>query len=88
MEKAMTGNTDRVSRRLSLVKVVVDLLNHELDLAKAERSVNLERERLDATVTTLEMFIEDVESMLRGSAGGGDERKVVEVPRATASRVT
>ena len=86
MEKPAGGNMDKVERRLNAVKVVVDLLNHELDLAKAESTVNLEKARLDATVTTLEMFIEDVETALRG--GGADARRVVETPRATANRVT
>lgn len=83
MEKA--GNADILSRRLSTVKVVVDLLNHELDLNKADKVVNLERERLDAAVTTLEMYVGDVETALRG--GLGDERRVVENTRTTASRV-
>jgi len=76
MEKA-SGNTDKVTRRLASAKVIVDLLNHELDLGKADRAISLERDRLEAVVTTLEMFIEDVESIRRG----GDERRVVENTR-------
>ncbi|MBI4879164.1 MAG: hypothetical protein HY812_05825 [Planctomycetes bacterium] len=87
MEKATGGAADGMVRRLSAVKVVVDLFNHELDLHKADRAISLDRERLDAMVTTLEMYIGDVEGLLRGS-GGAEDRRVVETPRATASRVT
>lgn len=82
MEKA--GSSDLLSRRLSTVKVVVDLLNHELGLGKSDKVINIERERLDAAVTTLEMYIGDVEGVLRG---GHDDRRLVETVRPTASRV-
>lgn len=87
MEKATVSNMDKVLRRMSSVKVVVDLLNHELDLAKADRSVNLERERLEATVTTLEMFIEDIEHLTRATPAGEEKGKIIEAPRSPASRI-
>jgi hypothetical protein len=87
MEKATTSSLDRVLRRLSAVKVVVDLLNHELDLAKADRSVNFERERLEATVTTLEMFIEDIEGVTRAAPAAEEKSKIIEAPRSPASRI-
>ncbi len=87
MEKATGGAAEGIARRLSAVKVVVDLFNHELDLHKADRAINLDRERLDSMVTTLEMYIGDIEGLLR-STGGTEERRVVETTRATATRVT
>jgi len=85
MEKVSGGNLDTMTRRLSAVKVVVDLLNHELDLAKADKAVSFERDRLEAGVTTLEMFIGDLESLLKGG-GATDGRRVVEAAR-TSTRV-
>lgn len=84
MDKSHTS-MDKVAQRLSAVKVVVDLLNHELDLAK-DRTVPLDKVRLEATVTQLELFIEDVEALLR--AGTKEDRGVIETTRPTAARVT
>ncbi len=86
MEKSSGGYMEKFGRRLSMVKVVVDLLNHELDVAKNERTVSFDKERLAATVNTLELFVEDLDSVLR-TPGGSDEKKVVEAPRATVSRL-
>lgn len=80
------NSMEKVLRRLSSVKVVVDLLNHELDLAKADRSVNLERERLEATVTALENFIEDIEGVSRATPAN-EPSKILETPRSPASRI-
>ena len=88
MEKATITSMDRVLRRVSQVKVVVDLLNHELDLAKADRAVSLERERVEATVTSLEVFIEDIEGMMRSAPAAEDNKgKIIEAPRSPASRI-
>jgi hypothetical protein len=76
---------DKLGRRLAAAKVIVDLLNHELDLSKADRAVSLERERLEAVVTTLEMFIEDAENLRRG---GVDDRRVVETARPAPARAS
>ena len=73
---------DKLSRRLASLKVAVDLLNHELDGGKAEKAISFERPRLEALVTTMEMFIEDVEDSLKGSRRGEDK---VERTRASAS---
>ncbi|MFG0317485.1 MAG: hypothetical protein ACF8XB_09440 [Planctomycetota bacterium JB042] len=75
---------ERVARRLSAVKVVVDLFHHELDLGKADKAVSIDRERFDAAVTLLEDFVTDVDHILRG---GADDRRVVESSRATVNRV-
>lgn len=87
MEKATIGSMDRVLRRLAAVKVVVDLMNHELDLAKTDRSVSLERDRLEATVSTLELFIEDIEGLTKSVAQAADSSKIIEAPRSPASRI-
>ena len=70
MERA--GNTkDKLTRRLASLKVIIDLLNHELDLNnnKGDKGVTLERPRLEALVTSLEVFVEDVEDTVRGRRG-------------------
>lgn len=85
MDKAVTSSMDKVGRRLSAVKVVVDLLNHELDLTK-DRNVQLEKVRLEATVSQLELFIEDIELLLR--AGSREDKGVIETSRPSASRVS
>ena len=78
MERA-ANTKDKLSRRLSSLKVVIDLLNHELDLAKAEKGVTLERPRIEAMITSLEVFVEDVEDTLKGGRRGEDKME-----RATA----
>lgn len=83
MEKVSGGNLDAMSRRLSAVKVVVDLFNHELDLGKADKALSFERERFEASVTTLEMFVGDLEGLLRGGSGS-DGRRVIETSRASS----
>ncbi len=85
MEKASGGNFVNINRRLAAVKVVVDLLNQELDLGKADKAISLDRDRLDAAVTLLEDFVGDVAALLKTS--GGDDRKVVEPQRGTVNRV-
>ena len=85
MDKAVSSNMDKLGRRLSAVKVVVDLLNHELDLSK-DRTVKLEKVRMEATVSQLELFIEDIEGLLR--SGSREDKGVIESSRATTSRVS
>jgi|JI102314A2RNA_FD_contig_31_9408014_length_481_multi_4_in_0_out_0_1 hypothetical protein len=79
MDKPTGGTLEKLGRRLNSVKVVVDLFGHELDVNKADRNITLERERLDAIVTTLEMYIEDCEALMRGA--GSDDRRVIEASR-------
>ncbi len=83
VDKGSDGK-ERVARRLSAVKVVVDLFHHELDLGKADKAVSIDRDRFDAAVTLLEDFVTDVDHVLRG---GSDDRRVVESSRATVNRV-
>lgn len=75
MDRA-TSSKDKLSRRLSSLKVVVDLLYHELDLGKGEqKAITIERPRFEAALTTIELFIEDMEVALR-AAGRGDEKSI------------
>jgi hypothetical protein len=63
-----------VERRLHPTRVTVNLLHHELELAKGNKDITLDRELLESVVTTLELFIEDFDSKFRTSAA--DERPV------------
>ena len=48
-----------VDRRLHPVRVSLGLLNHELELARGENSVALDREVVRSLIETLSMFVED-----------------------------
>lgn len=84
VDKSGSENMHTIARRLNAVKVCVDLMNHEMDFAKNDKTVSIDRHRFDATVTTLEDFIGDIEGALKGTGADG---RVLETARATASRV-
>lgn len=48
-----------VDRRLHAVRVAVNLLNHEMELARNDAAVTLEREQLKSIIETMTMFVED-----------------------------
>ena len=52
-----------VNRRLSQLKILARLLEHELDAAKGAKDVSMERGLVENTLDTLEIFIEDVEGV-------------------------
>ncbi len=66
MEKSIDGVGKFVHRRMSQLKILSRLLEHELDAAKGAKDISLERGLLEDTLDTLEIFIEDVE----GANGG------------------
>lgn len=71
--------TQFLARRLHPVKVSIDLLNHELELAKSEREVTLRKEQLESIISTLELFIEDYEAKYgKGISQPVAERKFVD----------
>jgi hypothetical protein len=67
MDKSSDGVGKFVHRRMSQLKILSRLLEHELDAAKGAKDISLERGLLEDTLDTLEIFIEDVE----GASGGG-----------------
>jgi len=75
-----------ITRRVAPLKVMIGLLYRELDAAKSDATVNLDRALFEATITTLECAVEDIE--LR-AGNKTEERRVVEsaaAPRLAAPR--
>ena len=81
MDKATEGIGKFVHRRMSQLKILSRLLEHELDAAKGAKDITLERGLVEETLDSLELFIEDVEA-----AGGANGRTRV-VPEKTVSRL-
>ncbi len=84
MEKQIDGNVANYThRRLSHVKVVARLVEHELAAAKGSKDVTLERDILENVLDTLEMFIEDFEDV---HGGRGASRAAAE-PKPAVTRL-
>ena len=58
-----------VSRHLSQLKILTRLLDHELEAAKGANEVTVDRELLENTLDTLEIFTDDCETVSGGSRG-------------------
>ena len=54
-----------VDRRLHTVRVALGLMNHELELARGDNVVAVDRETLRSLVETVSMFVEDFEASHR-----------------------
>ena len=54
-----------VDRRLHPVRVSLGLMNHELELARGDNVVALDREVLRSLIETMSMFVEDFEASHR-----------------------
>ena len=76
MDKTTDGSSigKYVHRRMSQLKILSRLLEHELDSAKGAKDISLERGLVEDTLDTLEIFIEDVE----GANGGAGRRPQAE----------
>ncbi len=62
MKNVDTGS--QMHRRLSQIKVTARLLEHELDLAKDNKDVSLDRSLADSVLETLQVFIEDFDQLM------------------------
>ncbi len=71
-----------VHRRMSQLKILSRLLEHELDAAKGAKDISLDRTILEDTLDTLEIFIEDVEG-----ANGGVPPRARQSAEKTVSRL-
>jgi hypothetical protein len=73
--------SDFVSRRLHPVKVTISLLRHELANHTKGEVTEMSKHLLNSGISTLELFVEDYEKLISGTAkpavGTGD-RKFVE----------
>ena len=61
MDKSIDGIGKYVHRRMSQLKILSRLLEHELDAAKGAKDISLERGLLEDALDTLDIFIEDVD---------------------------
>ena len=70
MDKQIENNVGTSAhRRLSHVKVVARLLEHELAGGKGSKDITLERDLLENVLDTLEMYVEDFEELHAGKGG-------------------
>ncbi|MFO0984093.1 MAG: hypothetical protein U1E76_20630 [Planctomycetota bacterium] len=83
MEKAsIASGSKSVQKRLAPLKVTIGLLYRELDAAKGDRAVAIDRMLLESVISTLELFVDDVDE---GKSRDVEERKFVEAqPRPAA----
>ena len=81
MDKA-DGIGKFVHRRMSQLKILSRLLEHELDAAKGAKDISLDRAILEDTLDTLEIFIEDVEGV-----NGGVSPRVRQTGEKAVSRL-
>ena len=51
-----------VDRRLHPVRVALGLMNHELELARGDNVVTIDREVLRSMIETVSLFVEDFEA--------------------------
>lgn len=71
MDKQIESNISTFAhRRLSHVKLVARLLEHELASGKGTKDVTIERDLVENLLDTLEMFIEDLDEAHSGKLGG------------------
>ncbi|GEM_PF-1540357 len=82
MEKNIESQGAVARRRLSQIKVLSRLLEHELELAKGEEVV-LDKDLMENTLDVLELFIEEAEGA-SGLRQSGRERKVVQAGEGKA----
>ena len=74
--------SDFVSRRLHPVKVTISLMRHELNNHSKGDVTEMSKHLLNSAVSTLELFVEDYEKLISGTAktaaGASSDRKFVE----------
>lgn len=52
-----------VGRRISQLRIVARLMEHELEAAKGAREVPMDRELVESVLDTLEVFVDDCEAV-------------------------
>ena len=71
MDKQIESNISTFAhRRLSHVKIVARLLEHELAAGKGSKDVTIERDLLENVLDSLEMYVEDLDEAHTGKAPG------------------
>lgn len=76
-----------VARRLHPVRITVSLLRHEIDGAKGNKDVAIERDLLESVISTMEIFIEDCDRAMPKGGGSQEsadkDKKFVETAKQT-----
>jgi hypothetical protein len=62
-------------------------MNHELEIARAEPTVAVEKETLRSLIETVQMFIEDFEGQYRAAREQGQKKFVSATQAAGATKV-
>jgi hypothetical protein len=66
-----------VGRHLSQIRILARLLEHELEAAKGAREVTIDRTLVENVLDTLEIFVDDCETV---SGAGRDRSKMEQKP--------
>jgi hypothetical protein len=66
MEKTSELGAQNLRRRLSQLRILARVYEHELELAKGEEVV-LDKALVESTLDTLEIFIEDTDGVVKGT---------------------
>lgn len=66
-----------VGRHLSQIRILARLLEHELEAAKGAREVTIDRVLVENVLDTLEIFVDDCETV---SGTGRDRSKIEQKP--------
>ncbi len=73
-----------VDRRLHPVRVALGLMNHELELARTDADVNVDKEVLRSLIETMQMFVEDFEVQYR-AVREQSQKKFVSATQSTTT---
>ena len=52
-----------VGRRIAQLRIIARLMEHELEAAKGAREVQMDRQLVESMLDTLEVFVDDCESV-------------------------
>ena len=52
-----------VGRRISQLRIIARLMEHELEAAKGAREVQMDRELIESMLDSLEVFVDDCETV-------------------------
>lgn len=92
MDKAHDSSLARsLHRRLASVKLAIRMLHHEMDLGGEGARTSIDRGTLESVASTLELFVEDVESEIgapKPPALTNGDRRATLVPEKPVPRLS
>jgi hypothetical protein len=86
MEKTSELGAQHLRRHLSQLRILARVLEHELELAKADEVV-IDKQLVESALDTLEIFIEDTDGVVKGSGGGERKPQPVESGKGQVTRL-